>query len=111
MVKKFVFLTVKPTLSALALATCLGLFGCSSNTNNLCEEETAVAESYLDAVLGAQVINPQAPTDRRPVEGYPGTIAERAYTDYEDGFGHASVEQKEGEQQAADLFSGALSGD
>lgn len=34
------------------------------------------------AIFSTQVINPAAPDDKTPVEGYPGDIAEKVYKDY-----------------------------
>jgi len=110
-VKKFVFLAVAPALSVMLLGVVLGLLGCGTAKNDRSGNNPAAVESYLNAVFSAQVINPDAPNDRGPLDGYPGDIAERAYTDYKDTFGSASKEQREGERQAADMLSDALSGD
>jgi len=55
----------------------LFLCGCSSS-KHLSED---FGQSYT-TTFSIQVINPDAPEDKTPVDGYPGEIAEKVYEDY-----------------------------
>lgn len=69
MFKQLIVISISILL--LAVAT-----GCARSTHL----STDYGRSY-DALFASQVINPDAPKDRTPVEGMPGYIASQIYND------------------------------
>ncbi len=94
--KKRPLVMMGTALNVMLACVCLGGLGCGATPEQHAADTNTAFQSYLKAVFTAQVINPDAPVDGNPVEGYPGDIGEKVYRKYRDEFGQEQSKPETG---------------